>query len=373
MSADQSPIKYSLALNRITSLGPQTYKLLINHFKDSPSVFRASGQDLDKLNINKNIQQKILNPEWDSIQTDLEWLTLEKNFIVTLESDQYPTLLKAIDNPPPVLYIHGNPECIHSIQLAIVGSRTPSATGKENAFRFAQSLAQSAITITSGLAYGIDAAAHSGALHVGGSTIAVMGSGLDRVYPGNHKALAHQIAESGALVSEFPINTPPAAENFPRRNRIISGLSTGCLVVEAALKSGSLITAHHALEQGREVFALPGSIHNPLSKGCHRLIKEGAKLVETSADIIEELGNLLGAQKINASTDDPVDVEPTLAADHKLVLDQMGYDRASIDMLVSRTPYNAEEISSMLLILELDGKIKSDRGGYYVRIPQQLN
>jgi DNA processing protein len=205
---------------------------------------------------------------------------------------RYPPLLREIPQAPPVLFVHGDPDCLRVPQLAMVGTRNPTPSGRETARQFAAHLAGAGMIITSGLALGIDAAAHQGALAGGGRTIAVMGTSLDRVYPAKHRDLARAIAERGALVSELPTGTPALAENFPRRNRLISGLALGVLVVEAALQSGSLITARLALDQGREVFAIPGSIHNPLAKGCHALIRQGAKLVETANDIVEELGAL---------------------------------------------------------------------------------
>jgi DNA processing protein len=217
------------------------------------------------------------------------------------------------------------------------------------------------------MALGIDAAAHEGALGAG-TTLGVMGTGLDRVYPARHRELAHRIAANGALVSEFPPGTPPTAQNFPRRNRIISGLSLGTLVVEAALRSGSLITARYAAEQGREVFAIPGSIHNPLARGCHALIRQGAKLVETGADIVEELGALLGGLEAAAQ---PGAEEPAAAweldPEYRKLLEQMGYDPVPVDLLVQRTGLTAEAVSSMLLILELEGQVAALAGGRYCR------
>ncbi len=218
----------------------------------------------------------------------------DNRHLITLHDARYPTLLREIDDAPPMLFIQGDPTILNLPQIAIVGSRNPSASGRQTATDFAHFLASAGLAITSGLADGIDGAAHQGALETKNSTLAVTGTGLDRVYPAKHRELAHRIAEQGALISELPPGTPPIPANFPRRNRIISGLSLGTLVVEAAQKSGSLITARLATEQGREVFAIPGSIHNPLARGCHALIRQGAKLVETAGDILEELAPLLG-------------------------------------------------------------------------------
>jgi DNA processing protein len=264
--------------------------------------------------------------------------------------------------------VQGDLGLLQSPQLAIVGSRNPTVSGTANAREFAAFLASTGLTITSGLAIGIDGAAHKGALSRG-TSIAVTGTGLDRVYPAAHRKLAHQLAEQGALVSEYPPGTPPKAENFPRRNRIISGLSVGVLVVEATLRSGSLITARLALEQGREVFAIPGSIHNPQARGCHRLIREGAKLVESAQDIFEELESLLGTLYEPATESSPAAASETLLTDPEYIhlLEAMGFDPISVDELIVRTGLTPESVSSMLLLLELEGHVSSAPGGYYSR------
>jgi DNA processing protein len=265
-------------------------------------------------------------------------------------------------------------------QLAIVGARNPTASGSEMAFGFAEHLAGCGLTITSGLALGIDAASHRGALACGGTTVAVCGTGLDVIYPKAHRQLAAEIERNGALISEFPLGTPAAKANFPRRNRLISGLSLGTLVVEAAVQSGSLITARLAAEQGREVFAIPGSIHNPLARGCHRLIRQGAKLVETAEDIFEELRPLVGvlqapkgehhlniaalAQRKAVAT--KASARP-LDKGYEILLDAIGFEPTGVDLLVVRTGLRADEVASMLLILELEGHISSHPGGLYVR------
>jgi DNA processing protein len=252
----------------------------------------------------------------------------------------------------------------------MVGSRNPTPSGRRTACEFAHYLALAGLTITSGLALGIDAASHHGALEAGKPTIAVMGTGLDRVYPARNRDLAHQVAKHGALVSEFPIGTPPRPENFPRRNRIISGLSLGTLVVEATTRSGSLISARCAAEQGREVFAIPGSIHNPLSRGCHSLIRQGAKLVETAQDIIDELGALAAVATWTAPSSDTESAEqsPELTADYMQLLDSMCYNPTSVDMLVETTGLTPAIVSSMLLQLELKGFIAPRPGGLYNRL-----
>ncbi len=260
--------------------------------------------------------------------------------------------------------MRGNPDILCCPQIAIVGSRNPSALGKETAFDFAKSLSQSGFVITSGLALGIDAASHQGTLSVNGFTIAVAGTGLDRVYPAIHEHLATEISNTGALVSELPLGTTAKANHFPRRNRIISGLCQGLLVVEAAKQSGSLITARMALEQNREVFAIPGSIHNPLARGCNALIREGAKLIENTQDILDELSycNQLDAHKSQAAAQSILDLE------QQTLLNLVMFSPTSIDKLVENTGKPVEIISSMLLIMELQGYLEATPGGCYTRI-----
>jgi DNA processing protein len=254
----------------------------------------------------------------------------------------------------------------------MVGARNPTASGRSTARDFAAFFARTGLTITSGLALGIDAASHEGALLGNGKTIAVCGCGLDLTYPRQNTALAARIREQGAIISEFPPRTQPFPAHFPQRNRIISGLSFGTLVVEAAHQSGSLITAQHALEQGREVFAIPGSIHNPLSRGCHALIRDGAKLVESAADVLSEVTNFLGVQplaRVSTAARDAVANCPALDKDYEILLDALGFEPASIDVLVSRTGFPDDSVASMLLILELQGRIKPHAGGRYGRLP----
>ncbi|MET0118068.1 MAG: DNA-processing protein DprA [Sedimenticola sp.] len=315
-----------------------------------------------------DLKQYLAAPDRERVEADLQWAEPADHHIITLADPGYPPLLAEADDPPPVLFVIGQPDILVTPQLAIVGSRNPSASGRQTARDFAFHLARSGITVTSGLATGIDGAGHEGALEAEGKTIAVTGTGLDRVYPATHHELAHRIREQGALVSEFPPGTPVRPGNFPRRNRIISGLSVGTLVVEAALKSGSLITARLASEQGREVFAIPGSIHNPLARGCHRLIRQGAKLVESSEDIIEELSPLLGSLVTPATgireKPDPEET-PDLDADYIRLLEQIGYDPLHADRLIERSGLPAENVSSMLLLLELEGYVSSLPGGRY--------
>jgi DNA processing protein len=305
------------------------------------------------------------------VERDLGWLQAPGHQLLPCTSPSYPRLLAQTTGAPLVLWVDGDPAALSEPQLAIVGSRNPTAAGAETAFAFAEFLGAAGLTITSGIAEGIDAAAHRGALAGGGRTIAVCGTGLDLVFPREHAALAREITARGALVSEFPIGTPARRAHFPQRNRIISGLALGTLVVEAARRSGSLITARFAGEQGREVFAIPGSIHNPLSRGCHALIRQGAKLVESAEDILAELPALAGALKeIQRPATSPSEENPAdeLDKDYKILLDALGFEPASIDTLAERTEFSAEAVASMLLILELQGLVEAGAGGAYCRV-----
>ena len=298
-----------------------------------------------------------------------EWLDDENHHLVRLGDDMYPELLAGIAGPPAQLYVNGDPEIMHLPALAIVGSRNPTAGGAQTAFEFARHLGATGFCIVSGLAQGIDAAAHRGALAAGAPTVAFLGHGIDRVYPAATRDLARDIARHGALVSEFPLGTAPSRALFPQRNRLISGLSLGTLVVEAARRSGSLITARLAAEQGREVFAIPGSIHNPLSRGCHQLIRQGAKLVEAADDIVAELAPLAGHLLQNADESTSSDRPPadSVEADKEYVqlLEAIGHDPVRADELAERSGLTIDQVSSMLLILELEGKIERLSGGRY--------
>lgn len=291
-----------------------------------------------------------------------EWLTDPANRVITLADDAYPKALLEIPDPPPFLYLKGRVDFLSQRALAVVGSRNATPQGVATAEAFARSLSDAGLCIVSGLALGIDASAHRGGLAGASSSIAVVGTGLDIVYPARNRQLAHELAQHGALISEFALGTPAIGANFPRRNRIISGLGLGCLIVEAALRSGSLITARFALEQGREVFAVPGSIHSPHSRGCHSLIKEGAKLVECADDILQEL-NLPSACSDAASAP-----AAQLNAETRKVLDALGFAPSSIDSLCERSGLRAEVVIGVLLNLELDGMVASLPGGFYQRL-----
>ncbi|MCI0653664.1 MAG: DNA-processing protein DprA [Methylococcaceae bacterium] len=326
---------------------------------------QESRQSLAVLGLNQATIDYIKSPDSASIDRDLEWLDQPGHRVITLQDPEYPACLKEITAPPPLLFLIGDHSLLSTPQLAIVGSRNPSSSGKETAREFAAALSGAGLSITSGLALGIDASAHEGCLKVRGKTIAVVGTGPDRVYPARHKQLALKIAESGCLVSEFSPGTGAKASNFPRRNRIISGLSLGVLVIEAAIQSGSLITARLALEQGREVFAIPGSIHNPLARGCNALIKTGAKLVETAVDVLEELRNFQATEiTFNYPSGPSIEPEP----EQKNILKYVAYSPTSIDTLVKETGESAETIASSLLVLELQGYVQLTSGGCYCRI-----
>jgi len=290
------------------------------------------------------------------------WLAEPGNELLAWDDPDYPRALLELGHAPPVLYFVGRRELLNRPALAIVGSRNATPQGLDNARAFARALADAGLTIVSGLALGIDAAAHEGALDGGGSTLAVVGTGLDRVYPARHRDLAHELAARGGLLSEFAPGTPARASHFPRRNRLISGLARGVLVVEAALSSGSLITARYAGEQGREVFAIPGSIHSPLARGCHKLIREGAKLVETAQDVLAELG--LGQRTPPA----PATAVATEGS-HADLLGALGVDPADLDSLAARTGLSAQALCASLLALELDGKVVALPGGRWQRCP----
>lgn len=291
------------------------------------------------------------------------WRAGDGRGVLTLADPEYPPQLLQTPDPPLLLYLHGDPAILAQRSLAIVGSRNASPQGLDNARAFAAALSRDGWAIVSGLALGIDAAAHEGGLSGAGGTIAVVGTGLDRVYPSRHRALAHRIAATGALLSEFAPGMPPLAENFPRRNRIIAGLARGTLVVEAALQSGSLITARLAAEYGREVFALPGSIHSPLARGCHALLRQGAKLVETTQDIVDELGAGGGGA---AAAPAAAAVAAASGPDDPL-LDALGDDPVTLDALQARTGWPAAQLSARLLELELEQRVARLPGGLYQR------
>lgn len=330
-------------------------------------------ESLARLGLSTRTIAWLVAPDEALITSDLRWLDASGAFLIAATSAGYPPLLRESPDAPSVLYVRGDASVLREPQLAMVGSRNPTAGGKSTAREFASFFARAGIIITSGLALGIDAACHEGALEAG-STIAVLGCGLDQIYPFENRALAERIATTGALVSEFPPGTPPLRANFPQRNRIIAGLSLGTLVVEAARRSGSLITARLAGVAGREVFAIPGSIHNPCSRGCHELIRAGAKLVECAEDVLVELKISLVDQLVASgpgAPPHPLDGPPALDKEYKILLDALAFEPASVDSLIERTGMNSESIASMLLILELDGHVAPHPGGRYSRMAGQ--
>ena len=363
-----------LALLHAPGVGSRTFLELLERCGEPAQILAASAAQRQAWGLTPKLSAYLAAPDWAAVEADLRWLDQPDCHLLLLSDPDYPKLLRQIADPPPLLFVRGDPGLLNHPQLAVVGSRNPTRLGAETAHQFAAFLTRSGLTITSGLAIGIDGAAHRGALEGGGGTVAVMGSGPDRIYPASHRELAHQIVQRGALISEFPPGVSPLPGNFPRRNRIISGLSVGTLVVEAARGSGSLITARLASEQGREVFAIPGSIHNPLARGCHALIREGAKLVETAQDVVEELAALLGgllheatapaqsAPANGAETDPPA---PQWDADYQRLLTALGYDPTPIDRLIEHCGLTADAVSSMLFLLELEGYVSSLPGGRY--------
>lgn len=362
-------LAYWLALSRAPGLGGVRLRGLLKKFSGPRAVFEERPRALRALGLPESLISYLEAPSWSLVAADLAWLAKPHNHVLTLVHNSYPTQLREVGDAPAILYVRGNVDLLSAPQLAIVGSRRPTPTGKEIAYGFGKALVEHGLVITSGMAMGIDAAGHRGALAGGGQTIAVMGNGLDRIYPSSNQDLALEIAECGTLVSEFPPATPPLAAHFPRRNRIISGLSLGVLVVEAGQRSGSLITAHLAADQGREVFAVPGSILNPLAHGCHSLIREGATLVQQVDDILDEISGIFGNRSqgrgtvVKSSAKQNQGEEETEPEFLKMI----GYEPTSVDQLVARSGLTAEAVSSMLLQLELRGDVSLASGGLYSR------
>jgi len=359
-----------LILARLPGIGPEHARALFAEDPEGASLHGGKRRSLAHAGFPSGALDALAKLDSAALDRDTLWLEEPGHCLVPCTDPRYPPLLEQIQDPPLALFVAGDPGLLSSHQIAIVGSRNPSASGLANARDFARYIAAQGVTVTSGLAEGIDTAAHEGAM-AGGRTIGVMGTGPDQVYPASNARLAEQISMHGALITEFPTGTPPKRENFPRRNRIISGMSLGTLVVEAARRSGSLITARLASEQGREVFAVPGSIHNPLSRGCHMLIRQGAKLVETAQDIFEELGQLAAAgQPPGHAGTGPAPI-PARDPEYVKLLECLGHDPLPTDELARRTGLTAGELSSMLLILELEGEVISESGGRYARAPKR--
>lgn len=351
-------LPYYLALNRMERVGPRTVAKLQKRWPDLENMFRLSATELEQEGLSPALAQTIAGFNLNMIDEDLNWLQAADNHhILTWDSCDYPALLKEINDPPIVLYVKGVLGSLNPPKLAVVGSRNPTVTGSENARHFAKAIAAYGVTIVSGLALGIDAEAHRGCLESKGQTIAVLGTGIDQIYPRRHHSFAQQIVQNGLLISEFPLKSPPTAGHFPRRNRIISGLSLCTLVVESAIKSGSLITARMALEQNRDVLAIPGSIHNPLARGCHYLLQQGAKLVTSVADVLEEL-------QIDSEQQSADKTTLPLASGNKNLVKFIGFEMTTVDQIILRSGCTVEQVTSELAELELNGAVVSVPGGY---------
>lgn len=351
-----------LQLTLTPGLGATSIRNLLGRFGLPESVLSAPSKQLESVVGSAAAALLRSKDTAPAVERALRWAEAPGHAVVTLADTAYPGLLLEIPDPPALLYAVGRLELLARPALAIVGSRNATAQGARNAEQFARAFSEAGFAIVSGLAMGIDAAAHRGGLAAQGSTVAVLGTGVDVVYPRQNAELAARIAQSGLLLSEFPLGSTAVAHHFPRRNRLISGLAQGCLVIEAALASGSLITARAALEQGREVFAVPGSIHSPLSKGCHALIKQGAKLVESAEDVLAELAAF--------RTPSPQRGHKSPGADQneEALLPLLGFDPVDIDSLCTRTGLSAEQVSAGLLRLELAGQVAALPGGMYQRL-----
>ncbi len=342
------------------------FRMLSSRYGDVTTIVEQTRRELNEAGLADDKSASIASPDNAELESALAWLESDAHNVVAVGQSAYPELLSQIPAPPLLLYVNGDVDALQLPSLAIVGSRNPTRGGLRNSLEFARYLAERGFSIVSGLAEGIDTAAHRGALDAGGKTVAFLGHGIDRVYPAANRDLAHAISHDGALVSEYPLGSRPLRHHFPERNRLISGLSLGTLVVEAARRSGSLITARLAAEQGREVFALPGSIHNPLARGCHALIRQGAKLVETAADILSELSPLTHHMMQTSTATSPPEARPVDDdTDYVELRTMLSHDPISIDELAEQSSLTIDQLSSMLLILELHGEVESLSGGRY--------
>lgn len=356
--AAEADLAYWLRLTLAPGIGPRTARLLLQSFGSPEAACTAAPASLEKV-VPRAVGSALSAPATlEAVDQHLAWAAEANNHVVTLADDDYPRALLEISDPPVVLFAKGRRALLGAPSIAVVGSRNATPQGVATARAFAKALSEAGLAVVSGLALGIDTAAHEGGLEGPSSTVAVTGTGLDIVYPARNRALAHRIADQGVMVSEFALGTGAIAHNFPRRNRLISGLARGVLVVEAAVKSGSLTTARFAAEQGREVFAIPGSIHSPVARGCHALIKQGAKLVESANDVLEELHIHHAPANSLPSVSEPVDD----------LLSQLGHDPCDVDTLASRTGLGVEILAARLLELELEGRVASLPGGRYQRL-----
>ncbi len=356
-----------LLLNALPGFGPAKFKHLLTMTPSFAPLFNANRATED---LNDFLKAHRISPkfDWEGVEKELRWQDDSSHHIIALSHPDYPDRLKQIHDAPGLLYVKGNLSALKSDQMAIVGSRHPSVPGQKKAYEFAQSLAKTGLCITSGLAYGIDAMAAKGALSQHGQTIAVLGHGLSHLYPKSHHELANQIIEKGALVSEYRPHIGPKPAYFPKRNRIISGMSVGVLVVEATLKSGSLITAYTAMDQSREVFAMPGSIDSPVAKGCHQLIRDGAKCIDSMDHILEELTSILGGVVYSISKGHQNEPTPSPKEDASsiinTVLSHVAYECTPIDWVVSNSGLSTEQVAISLQELELQGDVALVPGGY---------
>ncbi len=369
-----------LILLRAPGLGPVTLRELLTAHGDAAAALGAARAGAHERTRNPACRDWLRHPERQRIDADLAWLAQPGHALLTCDADEFPSLLNEMPAAPAALFVAGDTSALWQPQVAIVGSRNATPAGAANAEAFARALSAAGFAITSGLAEGIDTAAHQGALAAGAATLAVLGTGADRVYPARQQSLAARIAASGALVSQFPPGTGPQQAHFPQRNRVIAGLALGTLVVEAGTRSGALITARHATEAGREVFAIPGSIHNPLARGCHQLIRQGAKLVETTAEIIDELAPL--ARRLGASLRERLAPAPVAAPraptartrsrdddpDYARLYAALEADPLDVDTLAARSGLGVPALASMLLMLELEGEVVAAGGGYARRV-----
>ncbi len=360
-----------ITLSRAPGLNAAVVSRALGILGSATAIVTAPDSTLQHARLPARARRYLLSTAAPPRAAERAWLRSSRHRLVPFTDQRFPDSLRRARRCPLALYVVGRDDALAGANLSIVGSRNPTLAGRDTAFLFARSLAQSGLGITSGLAEGIDAAAHLGALSGQGITMAVLGNGVDVVYPRCNRELSHEISVHGALLSEFPLGTPPRAKNFPRRNAIIATLGLGTLVVEAALGSGSLITARLAADNGRVVFAVPGSVYNPLSRGCHELIRGGAKLTVSTADILRQLKiSDLWARPHTAT--EGVSTPPGIAAgmdkDHKILLDALGFDPATLDALVVRTGFKPDAVSSMMLILELEGHVQAAPGGCYSRV-----
>ena len=378
MQRELPELHYWLALSRIAGLRSIDVTLLLRHFGSAKAIFSAaSPAGLRSLGLNEGLYRQIRGIHQQSdlrrgIDQDLQWLSIPGNHLITIRDRAYPPLLREIPDPPSSLFVQGDPATLAAPQIAVVGSRKASRLGLQSAFNFAKRLSDTGFVVTSGLALGIDAESHRGAMQGVTPTVAVLGAGLGKIYPARHRRLAeHILADGGCLISEFPLDAPALPFHFPRRNRIISGLALGTLIIEAEVRSGSLITARLALEQNREVFALPGSIYNPQSSGCHWLIKQGAKLVENLDDILEEIAVFPGTAASDQAPALQESSYPDLSREEQRILRYLDQEPITIDELLAASNAPITLITATLVSLEIKGLVRSERSGYAL-IPKDL-